>query len=258
MPKIYKFKDISDKFVIKKKEIPDVRNALAIVGKSGCGKSTLLANLLLLEEYYKNDYDPKNIFIFSGSLEGDLKLKKIIETLEIPSSNLFDKWNEETGHTIYDMLVDEFNEALDEKKKPVQSLWILDDLGFTNLLKVNNKKNSILDKIFSNGRKYNFSVWVLVQKWSQLNTTARENLTGAILYNCSNKQLDLIESDLNYIQSSNQNPKKLFHSLFRKNTKDRDFLVIDFSKKNIYRNKEFKNICMCEKDLNECGGIKQK
>jgi len=258
MPKIYKFKDISDKFTIKKKDIPDVRNALAIVGRTGFGKSTILANLLLLDEYYKNDYDPKNIFIFSGSLEGDIKLKTIIDTLEIPQSNLFDSWSEEVGHTIYNMLVDEFNIAIDEKKKPMHSLWILDDLGFTNLLKVANKKNSILDKLMSNSRKYNMSIWLLLQKWSTLNTNARENLTGAILGNCSNKQLELIETDLNYITSNKKNPKKLFHSLFRRNTQDRDFLVVDFSKKNIYRNKEFKPICMCEDDSNKCGGIKQK
>ena len=45
--------------------------------------------------------------------------------------------------------------------------------------------------------------------------------------------------------------------MVRKNTKSRhDFLVIDFSKDHIYRNKDFDHLCLCDGDKNDCGGKK--
>ena len=253
MPKVYKLKDKSDSYVIKKDQVFDCPNRLIMIGKSGSGKSSLLGNLLLRDDFFKNDYEPQNIYIFSGSLDGDIKLKTIVETLQIPESNLFDSWDENMASEIYDLMVDEFNESVDNKKIPKNSLFILDDLSYTNVLK-SNKKNSIIDKLYCNGRKFNISVWTTSQKFSSINTQCRENISGAILFGCSNKQLDLIEQDMNYL-----NNKKEFYDLYRKNTvKRNDFLVIDYSKDNIYRNMEFKSICMCKDGSNKCGGIIQK
>jgi len=251
MVKIHQMKDHSDSYTIKKKDIFNLPMRVISIGRSGCGKSSLLGNLLLKPEFYRNDFKPENIFIFSGSLKGDNKLQTMIQTLDIPESNLFDKWDEEGANLIYDMLVDDFNEAQSNKETPNQSIFILDDLSYTNQLKAS-KKNSILDKIYCNGRKFLISCITTSQKFSSINTQCRENVSGAILFSCSNKQLDLIEQDYNYLSN-----KKSFQDLLRKNTQNRhDFLVIDFSKDKIYRNMEFKNICMC-KIGNECKGIKQ-
>lgn len=252
---IYRMRDKTDNYTKSKPKLFDLPMRLVLCGKTGCSKSTLLGNLMLRDDpFYKGDFLPENIFIFSGSLRGDMKLKEIINNLEIPEENLFDNYDDDVGNVIYDMLVENFNEAIENKQKPEHSLIIFDDLGFTNMQNQTHKKNDILNRIMSNGRKYLISTITLNQRITQLNRTAREQVSGAILYKCSNKDLDLIESDFNYLKN-----KKDFRDMFRKNTDGKyDYLVINFSNgNNLYQDKNFNNICMCEGSKNDCGGIKQ-
>ena len=191
MPKVFKMKDISDNFTIKKDDIPSLPMRMLAIGRTGCGKSSIaLGNLLLRDEFYRKDFLPENIFIFSGSLSGDIKLRTIIDNLDIPSSNLFDTYDQESANDIYDMLVENFNEKINDKMKPEHSLIIFDDLGFTNLQKTN-KKNNILDKILCNGRKFLISTITLNQKLTQLNTNAREQCSAVMLWKSTKKQQDL-------------------------------------------------------------------
>ena len=238
MPKVFKMKDISDNFTIKKDDIPSLPMRMLAIGRTGCGKSSIaLGNLLLRDEFYRNDFLPENIFVFSGSLSGDIKLRTIIDNLDIPSSNLFDTYDQESAHDIYDMLVENFNEKINDKLKPEHSLIIFDDLGFTNLQKTN-KKNNILDKILCNGRKFLISTITLNQKLTQLNTNAREQCSAVMLWKSTKRQQDLAESSFNYLQNRNA-----FFDLVRKNTMDQhQFLVMDFQKPEIYRDMNFNPI----------------
>ena len=238
MPKVFKMKDISDNFTIKKDDIPSLPMRMLAIGRTGCGKSSIaLGNLLLRDEFYRKDFLPENIFIFSGSLSGDIKLRTIIDNLDIPSSNLFDTYDQEAANDIYDMLVENFNEKINDKMKPEHSLIIFDDLGFTNLQKTN-KKNNILDKILCNGRKFLISTITLNQKLTQLNTNAREQCSAVMLWKSTKKQVDLAESTFNYLDNRNA-----FFELVRKNTiGQHDFIVMDFQKPEIYRDMNFNPI----------------
>tara|TARA_R110002033_G_scaffold69554_1_gene120932 strand:+ start:1008 stop:1739 length:732 start_codon:yes stop_codon:yes gene_type:complete len=238
MPKVFKMKDISDNFTIKKDDIPSLPMRMLAIGRTGCGKSSIaLGNLLLRDEFYRKDFLPENIFIFSGSLSGDIKLRTIIDNLDIPSSNLFDTYDQESANDIYDMLVENFNEKINDKMKPEHSLIIFDDLGFTNLQKTN-KKNNILDKILCNGRKFLISTITLNQKLTQLNTNAREQCSAVMLWKSTKKQVDLAESTFNYLDNRNA-----FFELVRKNTiGQHDFIVMDFQKPEIYRDMNFNPI----------------
>jgi len=239
---ILPMKDKTDTFTIKKKEIFDLPCRLLLLGKTGMGKSSILGNFFLRDDFYKNDYEPENIFIFSGSLNGDMKLQTIIETLEIPSCNLHDTFDEDAGHAIYDTLVEQFNEALSKKEKPKHSVIIFDDLGFTNLQRAN-KKNDIMSRILCNGRKYLISTITLNQRITQVSRTAREQVSGVICGKMSNKDLELMEGDYNYLKDKNK-----FREMVRDNTQENhDFIVINFSNgKHIYQDKNFKNICLCD------------
>ena len=255
MPKTYQMKDLSDSFTIKKKDIPSLPMRMVVIGRTGCGKSSLaLGNFLLRPEFYLNDFKNYNIFIFSGSLKGDLKMQTIVKCLDVPSVNLFDSFDEDIAHAIYDMLVDNFNEAIEEKRKPEHSIFIFDDLGFSNLQNKNNK-NSILDKIFSNGRKFLISTITLNQRVTQLSSNAREQASVLVLFSSSNMQLELIEKQFNYLSS-----KKQFMNMIKKYTGDsvHDYIIMDLGKKNIYRNMEFKAICTCSDGTNECGNYQKK
>jgi len=72
-----------------------------------------------------------------------------------------------------------------------------------------------------------------------ISTTVRSNLTGAILFNTSMKELDMIAEDFNYFDN-----RKDFIKMFRKVTKGpRDFLVVNFTnKKGLYMDSEFNTI----------------
>tara|TARA_Y100000401_G_C8314595_1_gene221729 strand:+ start:145 stop:897 length:753 start_codon:yes stop_codon:yes gene_type:complete len=249
MVKTYQMKDISDNYRVNKKDVFSLPSRLIISGNSGCGKSSLaIGNFLLREEFYLRDFKPENIFIFSGSAHGgDNKLMKTIETLEIPETNLFDSWDETAASMIYDEMVENFNEAQDEGRKPDHFLFILDDLSYTNKL----QKSIFLNKLYQNSRKYCGSVWTLVQKYSQLSTAARENCNGAIFFKCTNKQLELIERDFNFLHC-----RKFFYKMMKDNTTKRhDYIVIDLEKDKMYRNKDFMPLCTCEGEK-ICNGIK--
>jgi hypothetical protein len=74
-------------------------------------------------------------------------------------------------------------------------------------------------------------------------TTLRANLTGAILFNTSMKELEATAEDFNYLNS-----RKSFIKLFRDYTKPteenkRRFLVVNFTNdKGIYMDSNFKTI----------------
>lgn len=250
--------DKSDNFTIKKEHTFSLPMRLLAIGRTGCGKSsTALGNLLLRKEFYRNDFKPENIFIFSGSLKGggDIKLMTIVENLQIPATNLFDFFDEDIAHIIYDNAVENFKDAVDQKRKPDHTLIVFDDLGFTNLQN-KNTKNSVLDKIVSNGRKFLVSFITLNQRLTQLSTNIREQASGLMLWSSTNKQLDLVEQDFNYLDGNN--PKKRFLEMIKKHTRGiHDFILIDLGKEKMYRNKEFRPICTCTDGSNKCGGDKE-
>ena len=249
--KIYKMIDNTDSYTIKKNKLFDLPMRLLLIGKSGNGKSSFLGNLLLRKDMYRDDFKPEDIYIFSGSLKGDKKIEIIINELGIPEENLFDRYNDDEINIVYDMLVEDYNESIALKERPSQKLILFDDLSYTNKMKTS-KKESALDRLMCNGRKYLISTLVTAQKYSQLNTTARENCSGMILNKCSNKQIELIEADINFMDS-----KKKFMELF-KNITDKKFstFIVNFSNSSIYQDSNFDNICICKNNKNECGGKK--
>jgi predicted ATPase len=236
---ILKLKDNTDSFVKRKNKTFDLPMRVLLTGKTGMGKTNILSNFLLNDnkEFYRKDFDPENIFIFSNSLEGDNKLKIIIRELDIPEENLFKKYDEEVVEVIYDMLMENYNESIEEGDKPKHSLMIFDDVSFDGSLK-GKEKESQMNRIFMNGRKFLISTLATAQKYSSFGTGLRENASGLLLGKSSNKQLDLIEQDHNYLKN-----KKDFRDMYLDNTKDKhDFLVINYSKPELYFSKEFEPI----------------
>jgi hypothetical protein len=109
-------------------------------------------------------------------------------------------------------------------------------MSFSGVFK--KKINGVISKIYSNGRHINLSVISTSQKYSDLSTSSRENCSGSIFFNCSNKQMDLIESDHNILLDG----KKPFQKMFRKTLEEpHSFLVVNYSnnKDSRYLDKNF-------------------
>jgi len=114
----------------------------------------------------------------------------------------------------------------------------MDDLSYNGCLKESN--HGVISKMACNGRHYLINFIITAQKYTQIPTTLRENCNSAIFFNCSNKQLGLIEEDFNYLSN-----KKDFIDMFKKVTDAKhSFLLVNHTndKGKIYMDSEFKII----------------
>jgi len=231
-------KDPFESYKIDKGDLPDVPFRILIVGKSlYAGKTNLLDNLLLRPmdkddvtgmSYYRNDFKGDDIYIFSPSAKIDHKLKKLIEYKEIPAGNIFHEYNEDALEGVYEKIKDSYEESKALDEKPRHSLVILDDCSFDGSLK--SKMNGAITKLFCNGRHYLISTIITSQKYSDILTTCRENYTGMFLFECSEKQLELIYEDIG------MGEKKDFKKKFREATKEpHSFMVCNAKCPPLYR-----------------------
>ncbi len=199
------------------------------------GKTTIILGLLLDPNFkYHDKFEGENIYIVSDN-KLDNKLKLLMEYKEIPESNYM-KYDEQVLTNLYDDIEEKF--LLEKADKNIANrIIIFDDCGYSGNLR--NKSAGIISKLISNGRHLNLSQIYSSQRFSMCSTTLRSNITGAILFNTSMKELEMISEDFNYLNS-----KKSFIRLFRDTTKEpRSFLVVNFSNKDgLYMNSEFKTI----------------
>ena len=250
---ILKMKDAGEKFYKQTPIIFDLPFRLLIVGKSQLsGKTNLVGNLLLRKEFYGGAFKGEDIFVVSPSTKTDHKLKVMLEQLDVPDSNVIKGYNEEVLELIYEMLEADYLQAVEEKKKPTPKIVLFDDMSYGGSLK--NKTHGIIAKLFSNGRHLNISTIVTAQKYSDILTSARENATGLVLFSCTDKQLELISEDHNYMQC-----KKQFKQIFRKVTDSKhSFMVVNYTNPSSerYMDSNFQHICTCTDGSNSCKGVK--
>lgn len=236
--KILRMKDPSDSFVIDKSPLDNVPFRMIITGKSGVGKGVILGNLFLRKQFYLNDFHGDDIYIFSP-LKNDNKMKMLIKVKEIPEENVFEEYDKVILETIYNNAVSDFEERVRAGKKPYNVCILLDDLSYSSAF-VERKDNPV-NMYFTNARKHNISIIITSQKYaSQISTCQRANFSSLIAFNTSNKELEAIEADNNYLPN-----KKSFMKMWRSEIKNkRDFLVINHSNevKDMYLDKDFKPI----------------
>lgn len=209
--KLYKVNDSSDNLVIKKDKIFDIPFRIALIGSSGSGKTSLLVNLVLNPIYYGKDFEGENIFIISGSMDLDEKIQTLIKAKDISPAHLFKKFNEDKLQVLYDFIKEEAMIEMNKKEGIQRRLIIFDDVSFSGGLK--DKEFGVISEMVCNCRKINVSLIFTSQKYSQLSTTIRSQLTGAIFFIMNDKELKLISDDFNY------SDKKRFYQEFREATK---------------------------------------
>ena len=221
---ILKVRDKNDSYYTPIENLFDLPMRLLINGKSQLsGKTTIILNLLLSPEFpYYGKFDGDDIYIVSNN-NLDNKLDMMAKKLEVPEQNRF-MFDEDHLEILYEDWEESFKEETMDGGKPANRLIIFDDCGYSGSLK-SYKKQNIVDKLICNGRHMNLSQIYTSQRFSQCSTTLRTNLTAAILFNTSAKELDLITDDMNYMAKS-----KDFINMFREHTKERrSFLVVNFS-----------------------------
>ena len=221
---ILKVKDSTDDFTIDIPRIISVPFRMLVNAKSGLGKSNFLCNIFLNDAFpYKKIFKSDDIYLFSPTVKGDKKLEILAEELEVPDSNCFDELDDSLIDDLYENLVDDYKEKISNKETPNHTLVIIDDFSSSGLMA---KRYNKLVKFYCNSRKFLCSIVILQQSYVHTNPSIRENSNALVIFNTSNKNLEKIEAEHNYLKT-----KKQFMEMFRSNVKDRDFLLINYTNK---------------------------
>ena len=102
------------------------------------------------------------------------------------------------------------------------------------------KDFNALKRYAQNSRKLGISFLITTQHYSQIPLAVRNNISFAILYKTSSKNVSIIEEEMNYLKS-----KKAFLTMWHENIHSkRDYIVINFDNDgdDIYLNKDFEKI----------------
>lgn len=233
--RVLKVKDKTDKLTVSVNRLFDLPMRLILTGKTGSGKGAIITNLLLNDNYgYNKIFSGNRIFIFAPSPYADEKMRIIIEEKEIEDSNIFSDIDE--LEEVYEMLVEDFKDRIENKEEIEMSLIIVDDLSFSG--KLANRFNA-LAKIYCNSRKFLISIITTNQAYTQIAKNIRLQSSGMVIFQTTNKELEIIEAENNYLMGG----KKAFFKMFRDNVKEKhDFLCINYSNNydNLYLDKNFK------------------
>jgi len=237
--KILKVRDKTDDYHTHVDTLFDLPFRILINGKSQLsGKTTIILNLLLNPQFNYNKYfEPDNIHIITNN-KLDNKLKILMDKLDIPETNHME-FDEDMLNILYDNMEEDFQDRVGDGLKPKNKLLIIDDVAYSGGLK-NYSKQNIIDKLVCNGRHALISTIFTSQKYSQTSTCLRTNISGAILFGTSAKELDLIADDMSYFEK-----KSDFIKMFKQITKSpRSFLVVNYSNQpeDMYLNSEFQPI----------------
>ena len=119
--KIYKMNDKSDDFTTDKGILFDLPFRMVIVGKSGSGKTSAIGSLLLLKQFYSNDFQGKNIYIFTP-LINDFKMRTVIKRKSVPKMNVYTQFDDDILNALYDKLTEEFKESMEKKRNTIYTL----------------------------------------------------------------------------------------------------------------------------------------
>lgn len=225
-PRILPVKDKNEKFITKKEITFNIPFRLSLIAKSGVGKTNLIINLFLQDDkhFYKDDFEGDNMYIFSPSIKTDHKLKILIEQKDIPPSNLFMSLDMEILDAVYELIKEDYQEAIAGKEKPKNTVIIIDDC--MDSLK-NGGKNNVLDKIAANARHQNCSFIVTSQYYTKIPPCVRANCNGLVIFETSDKILETICEEHSYCNH------KTFKKKFREITEDdkHSFLMINYTNK---------------------------
>jgi hypothetical protein len=197
----------------------DLPARLALVGRSeASGKTTWLLNMLL-RFYDPSPWKGKNIYIISGTATADRKVKMLQGSLGIPNENIFGRYSDATLTKIYDNIKKQHATNPDE-----HSLVLLDDV--TQYLQASNNGGTLGEMAFAIRHQLG-SVVLLTQKWTMVPTGLRENLSGAVVWGCAQRQVSALANDLNRFDTA-----AAFHRMVKNCTTGHphNFLVVRLNK----------------------------
>ena len=210
------------------KPLPSQAHVMTFVGSPGAGKTSLMKSFLSakskngLRQSYENLFG--QIFVMCPT-----ELDPMFNG--IPDDQIYDDVNKENIEEIMERSTDFYN---DNNKKEC-SLLIMDDVG--SYLK---KYQRIIGRLCQNHRHAGLSVWILVQKYSNIPSDTRACFKNLVIYRPPNNlEIETIFADIttlkkkSYIQLYNY----LYGSIDDDSEDEHNFLFVDNgAKKKLYKN----------------------
>lgn len=195
------------------------------IGASNSGKSNLCKNLVF--EDYSMYF--KEVIIFSGTEKTLEQYREIHKHMKPPFElRLVRGYNDEIAMKIID--------EIEKKKDRVPRLFIFDDLGYKNISSKN--KNNQIDRLFQTGRHNSISVFIVAQRYTDLNVSTRNNNASAVfVFRIGNNDLKKIHEEHGETEKFDAFKKVYSHALH----KPYGFLLID-KQRNEYRDRELKPV----------------
>jgi thymidylate kinase len=221
------------------KELPKPPFFMIIQGSVGSGKTSLLYSLL-------KAYQDKNFFdviIFYNRVSDSDEVWEKFETKKT-AIELYHDYNDAQLISIIDDLDKVQSQRREKKKRPLNVLFVFDDMAYSNIVRKN--KSTALDQLVINRRHYNTSLIITSQTYKALNINLRtNNLSQLVLLRANLKDLKMIAEDHN----AGMIEEKEFINLYEEVKKggQYDFLVVDYQDKpeNIFK-RNFKEVIKIE------------
>lgn len=221
------------------KELPKPPFFMIIQGSVGSGKTSLLYSLL-------KAYQDKNFFdviIFYNRVSDSDEVWEKFETKKT-AIELYHDYNDAKLIEIINQLDGVQSERREKKKRPLNVLFVFDDMAYSNIVRKN--KSTALDQLVINRRHYNASLIITSQTYKALNINLRtNNLSQLVLLRANLKDLKMIAEDHNAGMIEEKEFINLYDSV--KKGGQYDFLVVDYQDKpeNIFK-RNFKEVIKIE------------
>lgn len=225
------------------KSLPSPSRALRwiMLGPTSSGKSTIIKNVLFNTDWgYNRFYD--EIYAFIKSKDDIIELRQLIRQNNMKHKiEIVESFNEyEVAQLFEDIEADAEN-----PKKPLNNvLFIFDDMILDNIS--NRTKPNIVDSVFMRGRHANISVIISSQRYKWLNQNMRVNNANvlSVFYGTKQSELNAVAEEHSGVYETEQ-----LLQLFREHlVKKYDFMTIDYTSENPYKDKNFKNITLNKRE----------
>jgi len=208
-----------DEIITINDNLPIIPSYIVCVAPPKSGKTLMTMNFL-----HKVKPVFKKIVIFTQNL-----CNTLWKNAEKLGASLYTSFLDENGIDRIDKILEfQFQQKLlGEKSKHI--LIVLDDCANS---KIFDKRKSSLSKLFTEGRHYNITTWINLQKPTQINPIVRDNAMYKIYFKSTPRDTERIIKEDSFWMTEEEFEKVLKDAT----KKNHDFLFIDLERRLMRRN----------------------
>lgn len=215
---------------------PDKALRWILLAPSGYGKSYLIKNILFNDDWgYKNFYDEIYCFIKSKDDVEEMR-QLIIQNKMRKKVEIVQDFNNDDVKDLFE----DIESDVEDGQTLNNVLFMFDDMVLSGIS--HSSKKSIIDEIFMRGRHANVSIIISSQRYKWLNQNMRVNNLNVLtlFYGTKSSELHAVAEEHSGMYEPDQ-LKKMFHQFLKQKY---DFITIDYTADNPFKDKNFHNIIM--------------